>query len=114
MSKEHFKALKQTGRLPATGETFISPTRAFSARYDGVLVQFRLQPGTTAKLAEHGVSDGSDLVRGAYPALRKCDSGWGTKHALFKSERKQINIGLGRGPALETFNSNIIDFNASD
>ncbi|MEY4575796.1 MAG: hypothetical protein RL701_499, partial [Pseudomonadota bacterium] len=40
MSKEHFKALKQTGRLPATGETFISPTRAFSARYDGVLVQF--------------------------------------------------------------------------
>jgi RHS repeat-associated protein len=111
MSKEHFKALKQTGRLPATGETFISPTRAFSARYDGVLVQFELHPGTTAKLEAIGVRDLSDDAQLLYPRMPTVGSGWPTKSAYFKTEGPQINIGLGRGAALEAFNDNIVSFN---
>jgi hypothetical protein len=30
--------------------------------------------------------------------------------AFFKGEGAQINIGLGRGPALDTFNDGIIGF----
>lgn len=37
-------------------------------------------------------------------------SGWSTSNALFKGEGTQINIGLGKGSALDIFNNNIIDF----
>ncbi|MGP4101388.1 polymorphic toxin-type HINT domain-containing protein [Nonomuraea sp. KM90] len=42
MSDEHFETLQSTGRLPATSETFISPTQAFSEAYGGRLVEFTL------------------------------------------------------------------------
>ncbi|MFD4582812.1 hypothetical protein ACFWOY_32115 [Streptomyces sp. NPDC058423] len=34
-------------------------------------------------------------------------SKWNRKHAYFKQEGDQINIGLGRGKALKLFNENI-------
>ena len=32
-----------TGELPATNETFISPTYSFSSDYDGITVEFELR-----------------------------------------------------------------------
>lgn len=37
---------------------------------------------------------------------------WNLGNAYFKAERGQINIGLGRGAGLDTFNSNILNFQA--
>jgi hypothetical protein len=36
--------------------------------------------------------------------------GWTSSNAFFKAEGAQINIGLGQGKALNTFNSNIQGF----
>ena len=55
MSPDDFAALGRTGRMPATSETFISPTRAFSESYKGILVRFQLAEGTTARLTGIGV-----------------------------------------------------------
>jgi len=110
MSAEHFEELVRTGRLPATGETFISPTRAFSEAYRGALVEFKMQPGVLRELESVGVRDASRLARGAYPDMPLAESGWGETNAFFKGERTQINIGLGRGAALDIFNSYIESF----
>lgn len=112
MSQDDYDELVRTGRMPATTETTTSPTRAFSEDYDGVLVEFKLQPGTIAELAAIGVSDGSKMVRKKYPDMPVGESGWNQEHARFKKEGKQINIALGQGDALDIFNDNITDFNA--
>jgi len=107
MSQEQLDELQATGRLPATGETFTSPTRQFSEDYNGRVVEIRVQPGTTAQLAAIGVRDQSAIVAAAYPNMPSVSSGWPAQNAFFKGEGQQINIGLGRGTALETFNNNI-------
>src|SRR5262249_31562840 len=50
MSEKHFERFKKTGKMPGTGETTTSPTREFSEDYRGVLVEFKLKPGTMAAL----------------------------------------------------------------
>lgn len=114
MSQAHYNQLLATGKLPATGETFISPTRAFAANYDGVLVQFNVRGGTTNALAGVGVRDSSRLVGQAHGSLPSVSTvpNWNLSNAYFKAERGQINIGLGRGAGLDTFNSNILNFQA--
>ena len=36
--------------------------------------------------------------------------GWTSNNALFKGEGDQFNIGLGKGKALDIFNSNIVEY----
>jgi filamentous hemagglutinin len=118
MSQAHYDQLLATRKLPATFETVISPTRAFAADYDGVLVQFNVRGGTTQALAGVGVRDGSRLggqLHGNLPSVTTVEN-WTLHNAYFKAERlrstgiQQINIGLGKGAGLDTFNSNILDF----
>ncbi|MCW8139619.1 MAG: Hint domain-containing protein, partial [Planctomycetota bacterium] len=110
MSEAHFERLKATGRLPATGETFISPTRAFSDDYTGVLVRFTVKEGTYESLAKIGVrSAGPDAAR-LLPRMPPVRSGWPARNAQFKFEDPNVNIGLGRGPALDIFNDAILEF----
>lgn len=115
MSEKHYKRFVKSGgkKVPATGETFTSPTQAFSEGYTGVLVEFRLKPGTTAKLEAIGVSDGSPMTSAKYPEmpLAKDTRNWTANNAMFKEERGQVNIGLGKGKALDTFNENIVGHN---
>ncbi|MDF3056316.1 MAG: hypothetical protein K0R17_531 [Rariglobus sp.] len=114
MSDEHYGALVSTGRLPATHETFISPTRSFAAGYTGVLVEFNVNGGTTAALQTIGVRDSSRLVGqtlGVLPLVQSVEN-WATTNAYFKAEDGQVNIGLGQGSGLNTFNDNIINFSA--
>ena len=35
--------------------------------------------------------------------------GVGKNHAQFKKEKEQLNIGLGKGKALDIFNENIVE-----
>ena len=97
------------GKLPAssTGETMISPTESFSSNYEGRMVRFTVRPGTTDALAGVGVRDTSALASEAYPDMPLVSKGWMGTSAFFKGEGTQINIGLGRGPALDIFNDAI-------
>nr|WP_275404637.1 RHS repeat-associated core domain-containing protein [Phytobacter massiliensis] len=63
MSQEHYQYLVDNGELLPTSETFTSPTQIFSEGYDGVLVEFKLAPGTTKSLEEIGVIDRSKLTK---------------------------------------------------
>ncbi|MGU3347441.1 two-partner secretion domain-containing protein [Pseudomonas monsensis] len=110
MSQEHYDDLISTGKLPATGETFISPTKDFSLDYDGVLVKFDLWPGAVDALSGIGVRDKSKVVRNIYPDMPLSTSGWTMTNAYFKGEGGQVNIGLGKGPALDMFNYYIKSF----
>ncbi|WP_374581707.1 hypothetical protein [Pseudoduganella sp.] len=112
MSAAHYQELVATGRLPATAETFISPTRAFSENYQGVLVQFKMRSGTLNALEGMGVRDASALSKSLYGEMPVVSKGWSSSNAFFKAEGSQINIGLGQGRALDTFNSNIQGFSA--
>ena len=110
MSQAHYNQLLATRRLPATTETFISPTKAFAANYDGVLVQFNVRGGTNQALQSIGVRDASALTGQLYGGLPSVSKGWTASKAFFKAEGGQVNIGLGQGTGLETFNANILDF----
>lgn len=87
MSKEDFAVLQKTGRMPATTETTISPTREFSEDYDGILVQFNLKPGTRAQLEGIGIRDKSDLAAVTHPDIPSPvkPKGWGLKMLNLKA-----------------------------
>jgi hypothetical protein len=112
MSQADHQTLLRTGKLPPTAETFTSPTRAFSEAYEGVTVEFRVNAGTTESLSTIGVRDASAVARQAYPNMPTVSEGWTAQNAFFKGEGGQVNIGLGRGDALDLFNNNIQSFEA--
>jgi len=109
MSQTDYNTLVKTKNVPATSETFISPTEAFVNNYNGVTVQLNVVEGTTNSLLNVGVGDSSNLVSATYN-LPTVSKGWTNTSAFFKAEGGQINIGLGKGVALDIFNSNIITF----
>lgn len=98
--------------MRSTGETFISPTKGYSQKYDGVLVAFTTNAGTKSALEKIGVKNKSTLTNEMYPDMPFVDSveECTINNAQFKGEGLQINIGLGKGAGLETFNLNIIGY----
>lgn len=46
----------------------------------------------------------------AYPDMPVVEGAWTATKAYFKTERGEVNIGLGKGVALELFNDNILGF----
>ncbi len=110
MSKANFEQLQATGRVPATSETFLSPSREFSSAYEGTMVRLSVRGGTTDALAGVGVRDASAVTSAAYPDMPLVSSGWTSTSAFFKGEGGIINIGLGRGSALDIFNEAIGGF----
>jgi uncharacterized protein YcfJ len=109
MSQANYEQFLGTGQIPATGETFISPSLEYASQYDGVTVQFNVQAGTTDTLLGMGVKN-AGLSGGAYDNLPLVESGWGSSSAFFKLEGNAVNIGLGYGSALNTFNANIVNW----
>ncbi|MGW5582283.1 polymorphic toxin-type HINT domain-containing protein, partial [Micromonospora chokoriensis] len=118
MSESHYDELVSSGKVSATGETMISPTRAFSEDYDGVLVKLTVKKGTTKKLEGIGVRDKSKVAAATYPEMSPVSGAWAKTNAFFKYEKSrknpslpgQINIGLGSGRALDMFNRNLVGF----
>ncbi|OEK08058.1 hypothetical protein A8C32_16520 [Flavivirga aquatica] len=108
MSAKDFSVFAKTGKVPATSETFISPTRAFSEAYEGILVEIKVKKGTLDALRKIGVGDGTNLVKQSVGDLPKVSKGWTEAKAFFKKEGSQVNVGLGKGEALKTFNENIV------
>jgi hypothetical protein len=109
MSTDDFAVMQKTGKVPATSETFLSPTAAYSSNYQGVLVEINTKAGTLDKLKSIGVRDPAHPMTAGLnlPSIGK---GWKANNAFFKQEAGQVNIGLGQGKALQTFNSNILNF----
>jgi hypothetical protein len=60
-----------------------------------------------------GVRDFSKVARSysELPCVTSVEK-WTMTNAFFKGEKGVLNIGLGRGAALETFNQNIISYRA--
>lgn len=103
MNQSDYDYLGMTGELPSTGETFVSPTKSFSSDYDGVMVKFELNNGTTSMLEKIGLSNGDRamLAKEVYPDMPYVSGvKWTENFAFFKAEGSQINIGLGKGKAL--------------
>ncbi len=110
MSKSHAEELHATGRVPATGETFISPSAKFSSDYDGTMVRFSVRSGTTEALSSVGVRDTSAVTARAFPDMPIVSPGWSSTSAYFKGEGSIFNIGLGSGSGLDIFNRAIQSF----
>ena len=133
MLKSDFEMLKSTGKLPATSETFTSPTLeyiktvGYGTEADGierVIVKFQMKPGTLDELKSIGVrNDATSRIMSFYPEMPEVGSvsKWTENNALFKTEGDkyvklgklneiQVNIGLGKGKALDEFNYRILSF----
>ncbi len=111
MSQANYGVLLSTGQIPATEETFISPSLEYASQYSGVTVQFNVQAGTENALMGMGVRNSAAGFTGtAYEGLPTVGGGWTDTSAFFKWEGGSVNIGLGNGSALNTFNNNIVSF----
>lgn len=119
MQPKDFAKFQRTGQLPATNETFISPLETYSAGYDGVLVRLTVKPGTIDELMSIGGTGNAGTAK-LFPELPRVSKGWSMTNAQFKLEATNklhinnglgvVNTGLGRGDALNLFNSNLLKF----
>ncbi|MCH7356832.1 hypothetical protein MMP61_14855 [Acinetobacter sp. NIPH 1958] len=114
MYPNEFAFLQQHGRLPAgSSEKMISPTLEYVEKYRGVTVEFLINPKFYDNYLNIAARDSSKKVLDIpqYANLPHAKGGWWMDNALnIKSEKGIISIGLGRGPGLDLFNSNIIRF----
>lgn len=110
MSAAHAEVLETTGKLTGTGETTATTRLSEALKYDGVTFKLTMSPGTTEKMAEIGVSDGSQMVAQRYPNMAVGEAGWTKTSVRFKEENGDINFGLGRGSGLALVNNRLIGF----
>ncbi|MFF2174762.1 tectonin domain-containing protein [[Kitasatospora] papulosa] len=111
MNERHFLELSATRNVSASAETCISPKQSFSENYDGKLVKFIVKPGTRGALEEIGVRDVSAATTRMYPDMPLISKRWARNFAFFKGEEANlVTICLGKGKALDIFNTNILHF----
>lgn len=130
MKKADYDLLLKNKKLVGTSETFTSPTieyvkaGGYGSGADEVIVKFQMKPGTLKKLESIGVrNDATQKMLNYHPEMPPITTAkdWTLNNALFKTEGKryveagmlndvQVNIGLGKGEALNRFNEGIIDF----
>jgi hypothetical protein len=110
MSQSHFDEMGKTGKVPATGETFVSPSKSYAQQYNGPTVEINVKAGTRSNLAGIGVRNNGPGVSSEFPNMPQVQSGWARSSAYFKQEGDIINIGLGQGSALDMFNEAITGF----
>jgi hypothetical protein len=133
MSKADYEYLLANGKIRAPlnspmSEVFTSPSLEYikSVGYggDGVIVKFKMKPGTLDEMVTHGVRDQSNRAAALFPEMESTNiSGWENNGKVyFKQETikgtttKQVNIGLGKNEngGLLYFNgvngSNILEF----
>ena len=109
MSKEQYLQFQETGSLPPTTETSISPSVAYSSKYDGVTVKITVAPGTSAQLQEIGIAANKPAAL-QFPEMSTQTGSWMQTNARFKVEGGQMTTQLGQGKAIDIFNQNIVDF----
>ncbi|MEE3609772.1 hypothetical protein [Avibacterium paragallinarum] len=122
LSEKDYKHLLLEGKIPSTSETFVSPLAEYSKQYNGILVRFYTNPGTSISLQDIGVVGNSATKREVFPSMERAQKGWATRNqVLFKLEGRNnsmninngkgvVNTGLGKTEGLDIFNENIIKF----
>ena len=122
LSEKDYKHLLLEGKIPSTSQTFISPLAEYSKQYNGILVRFYTNPGTSISLQNIGVVANSATKREVFPSMERASKGWADRNqVLFKLEGRNssininngkgvVNTGLGKTEGLDIFNDNIIKF----
>jgi hypothetical protein len=90
----------------------LSPAASFGRTpwpISGSYTQSTNRYSSTSALENIGLRNAgaTDFGYGHLPGVQR---GWGSSSAFFKAEGAQVNIGLGRGDALNVFNRNLIRF----
>ena len=106
MTKESAEALMSTGKMPAGTETFVDTEQVVAEKFAGVTMKIETRAGTTQQLMQMGVRN--EAASHPFKSMPRVGKGWIERNAFFKLENGKLNIGLGRGRALDTFNCNII------
>ncbi len=121
-SQSNYEKFLETGKLPATKETSISPLESYASSYDGVLMRYSLASGTAEKLLSIGGYNNRGTLN-FYPDLSHAPKGWNEHMASIKFEGQSkpgkdlfyinngqgvINTQLGKGVALDLFNDNLL------
>ena len=101
--------LVDTGKLPPTTETSISPSVDYSSKYDGVTVKITVAPGTSAQLQEIGITANKPAAT-QFPDMSTQTGSWMQTNARFKVEGGQMTTQLGHGNGIDILNQNIVDF----
>jgi hypothetical protein len=97
MSLKDFAKMERTNKVPATGETFISPSEAYASGYEGVTVRVTTKPGTMQQLTDVGVSANPGTTA-LFPDMPSAVKGsWTSNNAMLKLEKGVVNTGLGKG-----------------
>ncbi|MGA4313359.1 beta strand repeat-containing protein [Ralstonia nicotianae] len=109
MSPEQYQILMETGRLPPTTETSISPVLSYSSKYNGVTVKFTVAPKTSERLQEIGIAANPPAAT-QLPDLSTQTGPWMQTNVRFKIEGGQMTTQLGQGAGINIFNRNIIQF----
>ena len=109
MSKEQYLQFTESGKLPPTTETSISPSVLYSSKYDGVTVKITVAPGTSDALQEIGIAVNKPAAI-QFPNMSTQTGSWMQTNARFKVEGGQMTTQLGQGNAIDILNQNIVDF----
>ena len=109
MSPVDYATLRDTGNLPPTTETSISPVLSYSSKYAGVTVEFTVAPGTSQQLQQFGIA-ANPPAAAVLPDLSTQTGPWMQTNTRFKVEGGQMSTQLGQGPGIDLFNQNIILF----
>ncbi|WKW41565.1 hypothetical protein [Kosakonia cowanii] len=107
--KKQYQIFRETGVMPATTETSVSPVLGYSSKYDGVTVKIVVKPGTFSELEKIGIAANSAAAK-ELPNMSTQTGKWIDTNARFKVEGGQITTQLGQGKGMEIFNNNIVHF----
>lgn len=109
MSEKQYQIFRETGVMPATTETSVSPVLNYSSKYDGVTVKITVKPGTFSELEKIGIS-ANEATTKQYPNMSTQTGKWMDTNTRFKVEGGQMTTQLGQGKGMEIFNNNIVHF----
>ncbi|WP_205694547.1 hypothetical protein, partial [Cronobacter condimenti] len=109
MSQKQYEKFLNTGVMPATTETSVSPVLGYSSKYDGVTVKIVVKPGTFSELEKVGIAANSAAAK-ELPNMSTQTGKWMETNTRFKVEGGQMTTQLGQGKGMEIFNKNIVHF----
>jgi len=109
MSEKQYQIFRETGVMPATTETSVSPVLGYSSKYDGVTVKIVVKPGTFSELEKIGIAANSAAAK-ELPNMSTQTGKWMDTNARFKVEGGQMTTQLGQGKGMGIFNNNIVHF----
>ena len=109
MSEKQYEKFRETGIMPATTETSVSPVLGYSSQYNGITVKITVKSGTFAELEKIGIAANEPAAK-QFPNMSNRTGKWMQTNTRFKVEGGQMTTQLGQGKGIEIFNHNIVDF----